>query len=172
LSAHEKGGMFVRWLDAGIYESQRELAAAVGVGESAIAKYVAVATLPPEVLKAFGDERTIQMTWGPSLSQALKASEAAVLKAAARMSERKPAPTPDMVFKALVASAAGKTAGTRGTSREESVRIGGRIPLKVGSGRNRIVLKLAHVDESLQRQLREELKDWAEAWLRKRLEGT
>jgi ParB family chromosome partitioning protein len=172
LSAHEKGRMFVRWLDAGIYDSQRELALAVGLGESSIAKYVAVGTLPPELLRAFGDERLIQMSWGPSLSQALKTNEAAVLKAAVRMGDRKPAPTPDMVFKALVSAAAvGKATATRGTSREESVRIGGRIPLKVGSGRNRIILKLAHVDEAMQKQLREELKDWAEAWLRKRLDG-
>ena len=51
------------------------------------------------------------------------------------------------------------------------MRIGGRIPLKVGRGANRIVLKLQHVDEAMQKQLREELKDWAEAWLRKRLDG-
>lgn len=169
LSAHEKGSMFVRWLEAGIYDSQRELSAEVGLGESAVAKYIAVASLPPEVLKGFGDERTIQMTWGPALSAALKTNEAAVLKAATRMRERKPAPTPDMVFKALVSAAAGKASAARGTSREESVRIGGRIPLKVGSGRNRIVLKLAHVDEAMQKELREELKDWAEEWLKKRL---
>ena len=172
LSAHEKGRMFTRWLDAGVYESQSELADDVGLGKSAVAKYLAVATLPPEVLKAFGDERAIPMSWGAPLSQALKTNEGAVLKAASRMSERKPTPTPDMVFKALISSAAGKAPATRGTSREESVRIGGRIPLKVGSGRNRIVLKLAHVDESMQKELREELKDWAEAWLRKRLDGT
>jgi hypothetical protein len=75
------------------------------------------------------------------------------------------------VLRTLVAAGAGKSGSSRGTSREESVRIGGRIPLKVGSGRNRIVLKLQHVDESMQKALREELKDWAEAWLRKRLEG-
>jgi ParB family transcriptional regulator, chromosome partitioning protein len=170
LSAHEKGRMFVRWLEARLYESQRELAAAVGLGESAVAKYIAVAQLPPEVLAAFGDDRTIPMSWGAPLSQALKANEAAVLKAAARFADRRPPATPDMVLKALVSAAAGKARANRGTSREESVRIGGRVPLKVGSGRNRIVLKLAHLDDATQKQMREELKDWAEAWLRKRLE--
>jgi ParB/RepB/Spo0J family partition protein len=170
LSAHENGQMFLRWLDLKVYESQRELAAAIGLGESAVAKYIAVGQLPPEVLTAFGDERAIPMSWGAPLSQALKANEAAVLKAAARLAERRPPATPDMVLKALVSAAAGKAHANRGTSREESVRIGGRVPLKVGSGRNRIVLKLAHLDEAMQKQMREELKDWAEAWLRKRLE--
>jgi len=172
LSAHEKGHMFVRWLDAHVYDSQRELAAAVGLGESAVAKYIAVAELPPEVLRAFGDDRAIPMSWGASLSQALKANEAAVLKAAERAVQRKPLASPDIVLKSLLSAAAGKAQPNRGTSREESVRIGGRVPLKVGSGRNRIVLKLAHLDEASQKRMREELKDWAEAWLRKHLEPT
>jgi ParB/RepB/Spo0J family partition protein len=170
LSAHEKGRMFVRWLDASIYDSQRELANAIGLGESAVAKYIAVAQLPPEVLKALGDDRAIPMNWGTSLSQALKANEAAVLKAAERAIQRRPPATPEMVLKALLSAGAGKGQSTRGTSREESVRIGGRVPLKVGSGRNRIVLKLAHIDDATQKRMREELKDWAEAWLRKHLE--
>jgi ParB family chromosome partitioning protein len=171
LSAYEKGRMFARWLDANVYDSQRDLAAGVGLGESAVAKYLAVAALPPAVLAAFGDERAIPMSWGAPLVQALKVNEAAVLKAAERMAQRQPAPTPDGVLKALVSAAAGKSP-TRGTSREESVRIGGRVPLKVGIGRNRIILKLQHLDDATQKQLREELKDWAEAWLRKKLDGT
>ena len=166
---YEKGQSFTQWLNAGVFESQRELAATIGLGESAVAKYLSVASLPASVLAAFGDERTIAMSWGAPLSQALKSNEAAVLKAAERLAQRRPAPTPDVVMKALVSAAAEKRA-TRGTSREESVRIAGRVPLKVGSGRNRIILKLAHLDEAMQKQLREELKDWAEAWLRKRLE--
>jgi ParB family chromosome partitioning protein len=171
LSAFEKGRMFSQWLELQVYASQDELAAAIGLGKSAVAKYLAVAGLPKEVLAAFGDERLIAMSWGPTLSQALKTNEAAVLRSAERLAQRKPLAAPDMVLRTLVAAAAGKSSGSRGTSREESVRIGGRIPLKVGSGRNRIVLKLQHVDEAMQKQLREELKDWAEAWLKKRLEG-
>jgi ParB family chromosome partitioning protein len=171
LSAFEKGQMFARWLEAGVYPSQSELGAAVGLGESATAKYLAVAALPEKVLAAFGDERLIPMSWGPTLSQALKSNESAVLKSAERLSQRKPLAAPDVAFRTLIAAGGGKNPVSRGTSREESVRIGGRIPLKVGSGRNRIVLKLQHVDEAMQKQLREELKDWTEAWLRQRLEG-
>jgi ParB/RepB/Spo0J family partition protein len=171
LSAYETGTMFSQWLEVGLSKNQRELAAAIGLGESAVAKYLAVASLPVALLSAFGDERAIPMSWGPALSQALKTNEAAVLKAAERMAQRRPAPTPDAIFKALVGAAAGKKP-TRGTSREESVKIGGRVPLKVGVGRNRIILKLAHLDDSMQKELREELKDWAEAWLRKKLDGT
>jgi len=171
LSAFEKGRMFARWIDAQVYGNQRELAAAIGLGETAVAKYLAVAALPAAVLAAFGDERTIPMSWGPTLSQALKANESAVLRAAERLAQRKPLAAADVVFRTLSAAAAGKSAPAHGTSREESVRIGGRVPLKVGSGRNRIVLKLQHIDESMQKQMREELKDWAEAWLRKRLDG-
>lgn len=171
LSAFEKGRMFERWIAAGVYASQRELAAAIGLGEAATAKYFAVAGLPQEILAAFGDERLIPMSWGPTLSQAVKNNETAVLRSAERLAQRKPLATPDVVLRTLAAAGAGKKSDHRGTNREESVRIGGRIPLKVGSGRNRIVLKLQHVDEATQKELREELKDWAEAWLRKRLEG-
>jgi ParB family transcriptional regulator, chromosome partitioning protein len=170
LSAFEKGRMFGQWLEAEVYASQDELAAAIGLGKSAVAKYLAVAGLPKKVLAAFGDERLIAMSWGPTLSQALKTDEAAVLRAAERLAQRKPLAAPEVVLRTLIASSSGKAA-SRGISREDSVRIAGRIPLKVGSGRNRIVLKLLHVDEAMQKQLREELKDWAEAWLKKRLEG-
>ena len=171
-SAYEKGCMFAGWLKAGLYESQRELAVAAGLGEAAAAKYLAVAALPAPVLAAFGDVRSIAMSWGPTLSQAIKINNSAVLRAAERLAQRKPMAAPDVVLRTLVGAAAGKNSTGRGTLREESVRIGGRIPLKVGSGRNRIVLKLQHVDEATQKQMREELKDWAEAWLRRKLEGT
>ncbi len=172
ISAYEKGRMFASWLESGLYDSQRELAAAVGFGEAATAKYLAVAALPPQVLTAFGDVRTIPMSWGPTLSQALKNNQSAVLRAAERLAQRKPPAAPEAVLRTLVAAGSGKASAGRGTSREESVRIGGRIPLKVGSGRNRIVLKLQHIDEATQKLMREELKDWAEAWLRRKLEGT
>lgn len=171
LSAFEKGRMFARWLEAGIYDNQRELATGIGLGEAAVAKYLAVAALPAPVLAAFGDERAIPMSWGSTLSQALKANPSAVLRAAERLAQRQPLANADVVMRTLTAAAVGKSAPASGSSREESVRIGGRVPLKVGSGRNRIVLKLQHLDEALQKQLREELKDWAEAWLRKRLDG-
>lgn len=170
LSAYEKGRMFARWLEAGLYASQREIGAAVGLGESGVAKYLAVAKLPPAVLAVFGDVRQISMRWGSTLSQALKTHEGAVLRAAEKLAVRKPLPEPEAAYRALIAAGnAAQARPSRGTSREESVRIGGRIPLKVGSGRNRIVLKLQHLDESMQKELREELKDWAEAWLRKRI---
>lgn len=171
LSAFEKGRMFARWLESGIYESQRDLAAGIGLGETAVAKYLSVAALPAAVLAAFGDERAIPMSWGPTLSQALKANEPAVLRAAERLAQRQPLAGANVVLRTLTAAAVGKGTPATGTSREESVRIGGRVPLKVGSGRNRIVLKLQHVNEAMQKQMREELKDWAEAWLRKRLDG-
>ena len=170
LSAFEKGRMFLRWLDASVYASQRDLAAAIGLGETAVAKYLAVATLPAAVLAAFGDERSIAMRWGPQLSQALKTHELAVLRAAEKLIH-KPLGSPELVLRNLLDAASRQNAAPRGTSREESVRIGGRVPLKVGSGRNRIVLKLQHIDEAMQKQLREELKDWAEAWLKKRLDS-
>jgi ParB family chromosome partitioning protein len=172
LSAYEKGLMFTRWLEAGVYESQRELAAAIGMGEAAAAKYLAVAGLPKEILAAFGDERLIPMSWGPALSQAIKSDSESVLQAAERLAQRKPLAAPDVVLRTLVGAAARKSSSPRGASREESVRIGGRVPLKVASGRNRILLKLQHLDEPMQKLLREELKDWAEAWLRKRLDGS
>ena len=160
------------WSRAGDVRALDALKAAIGIGEAAAAKYLAVANLPVPVLAAFGDERVIPMSWGSSLSQALKNHPAAVLSAAEKLAQRKPLAAPEVALRTLIAAAAGKSGRSRGTSREESVRIGGRIPLKVGSSRNRIVLKLAHVDDSTQKLLREELKDWAENWLRKKLEGT
>jgi hypothetical protein len=111
------------------------------------------------------------MSWGPTLSQALKANESAVIKSAERLAQRKPLAAPEMVFRTLVACAAGKGSGSAwhlargvGSHRRSHSAQGGIWPKP-------------HRPEATARQrghaegVREELKDWAEAWLRKRLEG-
>ena len=171
LSAFEKGAMFQKWLDAGLYRTAREIAEAVSTSEQTVGKYLALAALPPAILAAFADVRDIPVRAVSPLAQAIKTGGAAVLKQAERLAVAQPRPSADEVIRALLTASTRSPAGKRtGSTREESVKIGGRIPLKVASGPNRIHLKFAHVDSKLQKQLAEELKDWAEAWLRKRLE--
>lgn len=170
LSPFEKGCMFAQWLESAVYDSQREIATAVDLSEGTVAKYLAVSSLPKIVRAAFGDARTISLRWAASLSQAIKDNDAAVLKAAEKIAQKDPRPDPDAVFKALLAAAAGKRP-TRGKSRDESIFIGGRIPLKVGLAPDRIHLKFTNVSSTLQKEMRKDLQDWAEEWLKSRLES-
>lgn len=171
LSAIEKGRMFRKWLDAGLYGTAREISEAVGTSEQNVGKYLALADLPEVILAAFTDERDIPLRAVSPLAQAVKNNSAAVFKVAQRLAQATPRAVADAVLKALLAAGAtDKPARRTGSSREESVRIAGRVPLKVGLGRNRIHLKLQHLDAGQQKEFADDLKDWAEAWLRKRLE--
>jgi ParB family chromosome partitioning protein len=171
LSAIEKGRMFRKWLDAGLYGTAREIAEAVATSEQNVGKYLGLADLPEALLEAFTDVREIPVRAVSPLSQAVKQNPDAVLAEAARLSRVTPRAAADAVIRQLIAAGATEKPKRRtGNSREESVRIAGRIPLKVAQGRNRIHLKLQHLDAAQQKQFANELKDWAEAWLRQRLE--
>jgi excisionase family DNA binding protein len=69
---YEYGRMYQSWLSAGLFETQGELAAAVGRDDSPVSMYVQIAELPAEVLAAFADPREISLRWAPQLMKALK----------------------------------------------------------------------------------------------------
>jgi len=55
-------------------------------------------------------------------------------------------------------------------TREESVKIQGKVALKLSRKEGRLTLKVGKmVDKQLQREFAEEVKDFATAWLTKRL---
>lgn len=170
LSPFEYGQMYRSWLEAGLFGTQVELATAIGRSEATISQYLRVAELPAEVLDAFGDRRRIALRWVQNLGKALKADRSAVLAAARRLAEREPAAAPEEVFRELTAAPGG--ARRDSPSREETVKIQGRVACRIARKDGRITLKLGGmVDRQLQRELAEEIKDLVEARLTKRLKG-
>jgi ParB family transcriptional regulator, chromosome partitioning protein len=167
LSPFELGSMFRSWLNAQIFTKQVELARATGVSEATIHQYLSVAELPSAVIAAFGDPRTISLRWVQEISRALKTDETAVLNAAVRIGEASARPSPEQVLRALVDS--NKRASP---SREEAVKIAGKVAFRIARRDGRIALKFGrHVEKSVQRELTEEIKELVEKRLSQRLKG-
>jgi ParB family transcriptional regulator, chromosome partitioning protein len=171
LSPYEYGRMFASWLEAGVFPSQIELAKAVGLSEGTISKYLHVRDLPASVLAAFGDPRRIALRWVPELERALKSGREFVLAAAERIGAQRPVPTPDSVLRELISAASGPDRRASPT-REEAVKVQGKVAFRIARRDGRITLKFGKlVDRAVQRELAEEVKDVAERWLAKRLKA-
>ena len=91
LSAFEKGTMFQQWLATGVFAEQGELAAAIGVSDATVTKYLQIADLPSFVVTAFSDPRDIAVRWSHDLVKALKAQPAKVGGSRGSFGEYEPA---------------------------------------------------------------------------------
>jgi ParB family transcriptional regulator, chromosome partitioning protein len=79
LSAWERGRHYALALEKGLFASQRQLAAAIGVDNSLIGKAMTVAALPAEVVAAFATPLDIQYRWGVALNAAMQKTPDEVL---------------------------------------------------------------------------------------------
>jgi ParB family transcriptional regulator, chromosome partitioning protein len=72
ISAYERGLSYARWLRAGYFESQDEMARALNVSPSRVSRLLKLTRLPTVVLDAFGSSVHICEGWGYSLAEALE----------------------------------------------------------------------------------------------------
>ncbi|MEF7612912.1 ParB/RepB/Spo0J family partition protein [Aquincola sp. MAHUQ-54] len=70
LSAWEQGMMYARALDAGLYASNRQLAAAIGRDLGDVGKALSLARLPKAVVDAFASPLDLQFRWAKLLNDA------------------------------------------------------------------------------------------------------
>ena len=170
LSAFEKGRMFARWLEEGIFAEQQELASHVQLSPATVSQYLSVAELPDEVIEAFGDPRAISLRWMQALSGALKASRATVLANAARVAKHSPRPAADVVLKEL--TAVGRGAKRRGGPEAETVKMGGKSLYTISWKGSRVSLKFGkQVEGELVGEAQEALKQFLSDWLKKRVKS-
>ena len=171
LSPYEYGRMFQSWLQAKVFRTQGELAKTVHLADASVSNYVQVAELPADVLAAFGDPRSIAVRWITDLARALKSDGAALRKAAREMTERRPMPGPEAVYREL--SVFGVAEGKRPPStREEAVKIKGKIAFSLARRHGRITVKFGKtVDRTVQQEVGDAVKEVAERLLSKRLGG-
>ena len=171
LSPYEYGRMFQSWLDAKVFKRQGELATAVNLVDSSVSNYLKIAELPAEVLAAFGDPRAIAVRWITDLARALKADATGVRAAARDILERQPRPAPDVVYREL--SAFGVAEAKRsGSTREEAVKIKGKIAFSLARRGGRITVKFGKtVDRAVQQEVGDAIKEVAERLLNSRLGG-
>jgi ParB family chromosome partitioning protein len=167
LCPFDYGRMYRSWLDAGVFAKQGDIAEAIGVSDATVSQYLSVFDLPSAVIVAFGDPRTISLRWVQEISRALKANETAVLEAAERVATHEPRPAPEQVLRALVDGEKRPSA-----SREEAVKIAGKVAFRIARRDGRLSLKFGkQVDRTAQRELTEEIKELVEKRLSQRLKG-
>ncbi len=160
LSPYEYGRMYQSWLNAKIFETQVELAAAVGRDDSPVSMYLQIAELPAEVLAAFADPRKISLRWAPQLMKALKDDREHVLVTARAVCGFNPRPTAPETLRLLTAARGEKRDSA---SREEAVKIKGRIAFRVARRDGRLTLKFgAEIGRQIQKELIEEIKELTE----------
>ena len=173
LSPYEYGQTFRKWIQAGIFKTQAEVAAAAKLSQPTVSFYLGVAELPKEIHAAFGDPRLISMRWMQDLAKHLKANESGVLARARELTRQNPKPDAEAVFAALTAPAeeGGKKRGGTPT-RSDSFKLNNKVVYTFGRKDGRFTVKLGKlVDKSLQKELAEGLQEFLRGWLTKRMKG-
>lgn len=173
LSAYEYGRMFRKWLDAGVFKTQSEIAAATHLSQPSVSGYSAVFELPPEIHAAFGDPRKISVRWIQELARALKANQAGILEIARQLAKTNPRPAPESTLAALTDPGSGHAKTRRGNpTRTETFKVENKVVYTFGRKDGRFSVKLGRlVDKGLQKELAEELQEFLRSWLTKRMKG-
>lgn len=171
LTPYEYGRTFRKWIDAGVFRTQQEIAAATRLSQPTVSFYLGVYELPIEVHAAFGDPRSISMRWMQALAKQLKAHESGVLERARELAAQTPRLKPEAVYSALMAPfATGKARAT--PTRSDSFKLNNKVIYTFGRKDGRFTVKLGrHVERGLQKELADELQEFLRGWLTKRIKG-
>jgi ParB family chromosome partitioning protein len=172
LSAFEKGTMFQQWLSNGVFAEQADLAAAIDVSDATVTKYLQIADLPSFVIAAFSDPRDIAVRWSHDLVKALKTNPSKVEEVAQRLANTSPRPDAGSIARALIASGEAVRESKGSPSREQAIKIDGRVALRMQRRDGRFTLKFYQLDKRAQREITEEILELAERRVRERLRGT
>lgn len=171
LSPYEKGVMFRQWLTEELFEDQGGLAAAIGVSDATVTKYIQIAELPSSVLAAFEDPRDIAVRWSHDLVKASKTNAAKVEETALQIVNTSPRPVATIVARTLIASAEVHREVRGSASREQAIKIDGRVALRMQRRDGRLTLKFYKLDKRAQREITEEILELAERRVREKLKG-
>lgn len=106
LSPWEQGVMYKDALDAKLFASQRQMAAALNVSVGTLNVAIALASLPDEVVNAFPSPLDLQYRWAAEINAALEKDTARVLTTAQELASRTPRLNAKEVLAALVAAEA------------------------------------------------------------------
>jgi ParB family chromosome partitioning protein len=166
LSAYETGTMFSQWLTAGICKTQRELAGLVGLKENTVSQYLTIASLPADIVSAFGDVRLISVRWATALAGALKDHPTETLAQARKLAKRTPRPEAQSVYEALATLGSSKRAKRRGEKVSDTVMVNDKVLFKIALKDGRFTINPRQVEAEQLRRLYEDLKAFADKWLK------
>jgi ParB family transcriptional regulator, chromosome partitioning protein len=166
LSAYETGTMFAQWLATEICKTQRELAGLVGLKENTVSQYLTIASLPAEIVSAFGDVRLISVRWATALAGALKDHPTEALAQARKLAKRTPRPEAQAVYEALTTLGSSKRAKRRGEKVSDTVMVNDKVLFKIALKDGRFTINPRQVEAEQLRDLYEDLKAFADKWLK------
>jgi ParB/RepB/Spo0J family partition protein len=171
LSAFEIGGMFAQWLRHGLYQSQREISAATRLHESTVGQYIAIAELPPEVIAAFRDPRTISLRWSKDLTKTCRDRLKMTLGRAAKLAKAAPAPPAEAVYRTLTAMPSPSDGKPRKSKLSESVKVDDKVLFTIALKGDRLTLSPKQITDNDLPALYEDMKAYAHKWLENRARG-
>lgn len=108
ISPYERGLSYARWLRAGYFQSQEDIARAINASCSQVSRLLKLARLPTVIVGAFASPQDIREGWGLSLMDALddpNRREATVRKARAIAATSR-RPSPGEIYAALLSASA------------------------------------------------------------------
>ena len=106
ISPYERGLSYARWLRAGHFNSQDDIAAALRVSASHVSRLLKIARLPPIVVSAFNEVSELCEAWALEIAAALEDPQKRpqTLKAAREISRLTPRPAAREVCRRLLAA--------------------------------------------------------------------
>lgn len=111
-SPWEQGMTYLRALEKGVYPSNRQMAAALGVDISNLGKALTLARLPDAVVAAFPAPQSIQLAWATDLGKVLQEDAAGLIARAQALAAEKGAHSAKSVFARLVSPPGAAPEGT------------------------------------------------------------
>lgn len=104
ISPYERGLSYARWLRAGLFKSQEELAKAMQISPATVSRLLRIARLPSVVLNAFRSPLEIAEDWGLQLADAWDdpTRRPALVRRARALAAIQPRPPARIVFSQLV----------------------------------------------------------------------
>ena len=146
LSPYERGLSYARWLRAGYFRSQHDLARALGLSASQVSRLLKLARLPSVIVEAFGSAVDIHEGWGSDLVDAIEdpARRTAAIRTARTINAAFPRPAASEVYRQLLASSA-RGRKLKALAHDQVVNGEDGTPLfRVRHQRNSIALVLPH----------------------------
>lgn len=155
LSPYERGLCYARWLRAGHFKSQEEIAAALQVSTTRISRLLHLARLPSVIVEAFDSGLDIREHWGLELSEAIQdpARRKSIIRRAREM-RGKPRAEAGEIYRQLMSPPRRSGLGA-GRDRDKVIRDSHGTPLlRIRRHRSQIALILPGNRVSAEKQQR------------------
>jgi ParB family transcriptional regulator, chromosome partitioning protein len=129
ISPYERGLSYARWLRAGHFRSQDDLAKAMQMSKSQVSRLLSLARLPTVLVAAFESPGDICEAWGADLLNALDDPRRrdATIRQARAIASRVPHLPARAVYRTLMAASA--ATGRRVATHDDVIRDGSGVPL-------------------------------------------